>query len=82
MPLSYLSISTDCTFDFGQGEQMTMVDFSPEECNIIPYFCLWSTSMEGESHGDFFLQHKLWRPVFQIPKYALASELAICYPWC
>lgn len=70
MPLSYSSISTDCTFDFREGEQITMVDFSIEECNIIPWFCLWNAFMEGESHGDLFLQLRLWRPVFQIPKYA------------
>lgn len=63
MPLSYSSISTDCTFDFGEGEQMTTIGFSVEECNMIHCFFLRSTSMEGESHGDLFLQLKLWRPV-------------------
>lgn len=68
-PFSYSIISTDCTFDFGEGEQMTTVDFNIEECSIIPRFCFWNTSMEVESHGDLFLQLKLWRPVFQILKY-------------
>lgn len=71
MPLSYSSVSTDCTFDFREGEQMTTVGFSIEECSIIPCSCLWNTSREKkeECHGDLFLQLKLWRPVFQILKY-------------